>query len=194
MLTPYQERLHVERQQRLARIAGRAVLDRPIDLRATEEAAKVSSLAWQPPEPIEKPAPEPAFSFTDWLKRQEELNPFPKEFMQELRRLVDVHIGRDGCPRIDHIQKVVASAYGVHVRDLKAARRTLNVVRPRQIAMYLAKMLTLASLPEIGRRFGGRDHTTVLHAIKKLDAVVEKDSAFAAEIESLRAQIMGESV
>jgi chromosomal replication initiator protein len=60
------------------------------------------------------------------------------------------------------------------------------VVRPRQIAMYLAKALTLRSLPEIGRRFGGRDHTTVLHAVRKIETLAGSDSALAEEIELLK--------
>ena len=70
--------------------------------------------------------------------------------------------------------------------DLLSSRRTANVVRPRQIAMYLAKMLTPRSLPEIGRRFGGRDHTTVLHAVRKIEALVDGDKALAEEIELLK--------
>jgi chromosomal replication initiator protein len=63
------------------------------------------------------------------------------------------------------------------------------VVRPRQVAMYLAKTLTLRSLPEIGRRFGGRDHTTVLHAVRKIENLVSTDSALAEEIELLKRQL-----
>ena len=67
---------------------------------------------------------------------------------------------------------MVARQYNVSRSDLLSSRRTANVVRPRQVAMYLAKTLTLRSLPEIGRRFGGRDHTTVLHAVRKIEALV----------------------
>jgi chromosomal replication initiator protein len=63
------------------------------------------------------------------------------------------------------------------------------VVRPRQVAMYLAKTLTLRSLPEIGRRFGGRDHTTVLHAVRKIENLVTTDTALAEEIELLKRQL-----
>ena len=70
--------------------------------------------------------------------------------------------------------------------DLLSSRRTANVVRPRQVAMYLAKTLTLRSLPEIGRRFGGRDHTTVLHAVRKIETLAGNDSALADEIETLK--------
>ena len=73
---------------------------------------------------------------------------------------------------IEDIQRVVARQYDVSRSDMLSARRTANVVRPRQIAMYLAKTLTLRSLPEIGRKFGGRDHTTVLHAVRKIEGLV----------------------
>jgi len=88
--------------------------------------------------------------------------------------------------RIEDIQRVVARQYNVSRADLLSSRRTANVVRPRQVAMYLAKVLTLRSLPEIGRRFGGRDHTTVLHAVRKIESLAGNDSAFADEIETLK--------
>jgi chromosomal replication initiator protein len=88
--------------------------------------------------------------------------------------------------KIEDIQRVVARQYNVSRSDLLSSRRTANVVRPRQVAMYLAKTLTLRSLPEIGRRFGGRDHTTVLHAVRKIEALVGKDPALADEVELLK--------
>lgn len=91
--------------------------------------------------------------------------------------------------KIEDIQKVVARQYNVSRQDLLSSRRTANVVRPRQVAMYLAKTLTLRSLPEIGRRFGGRDHTTVLHAVRKIEALVAKDTALLQEVESLKRQL-----
>jgi len=86
---------------------------------------------------------------------------------------------------------VVARQYNVSRSDLLSSRRTANVVRPRQVAMYLAKTLTLRSLPEIGRRFGGRDHTTVLHAVRKIEGLVTggSDMALAEEIEILKRQL-----
>lgn len=91
--------------------------------------------------------------------------------------------------RIEDIQKAVARCYNVARTDINSARRTANIVRPRQIAMYLSKTLTLRSLPEIGRRFGGRDHTTVLHAVRKMAALVVRDAEFAAEVASLEKQL-----
>jgi chromosomal replication initiator protein len=91
--------------------------------------------------------------------------------------------------KIEDIQRIVARQYNVSRADLLSSRRTANVVRPRQIAMFLAKTLTLRSLPEIGRRFGGRDHTTVLHAVRKIENLVHSDTALAEEIELLKRQL-----
>jgi chromosomal replication initiator protein len=91
--------------------------------------------------------------------------------------------------KIEDIQRVVARQYNVSRSDLLSSRRTANVVRPRQVAMYLSKTMTLRSLPEIGRRFGGRDHTTVLHAVRKIEALVGKDPVLADEVELLKRQL-----
>lgn len=88
--------------------------------------------------------------------------------------------------KIEDIQRVVSKHFNVTKADLLSARRTRTVVRPRQIAMYLAKSLTPRSLPEIGRRFGNRDHTTVLHAVRKIEEMAGADRAFADEIEMLK--------
>jgi chromosomal replication initiator protein len=92
--------------------------------------------------------------------------------------------------KIEDIQRAVARHYNVSRSDMLSSRRTANVVRPRQIAMYLAKTLTLRSLPEIGRRFGGRDHTTVLHAVRKIETLADTDKGLADEIEILKQMLM----
>jgi chromosomal replication initiator protein len=88
--------------------------------------------------------------------------------------------------KIEDIQKLVASHYSVTRADILSSRRTATVVKPRQVAMYLAKALTLRSLPEIGRRFGGRDHTTVLHAVRKIEGLSASDSTLREELELLK--------
>jgi len=88
--------------------------------------------------------------------------------------------------KIEDIQRLVANHYNVSKSDILSSRRTATVVRPRQIAMYLSKTLTLRSLPEIGRRFGGRDHTTVLHAVRKIEGLTGSDVALAGEIDLLK--------
>ena len=92
--------------------------------------------------------------------------------------------------KIEEIQKLVASHYNVTRADILSARRTANVVRPRQIAMYLAKMLTPRSLPEIGHRFGGRDHTTVLHAVRKIEALAKSDGKLSEEVDLLKRMLI----
>lgn len=90
--------------------------------------------------------------------------------------------------KIEDIQRIVCKQYNVSKADLLSSRRTRTVVRPRQIAMYLAKTLTPRSLPEIGRRFGNRDHTTVLHAVRKIEDMMKTDRGFADEVDVLRRQ------
>jgi chromosomal replication initiator protein len=88
--------------------------------------------------------------------------------------------------KIEDIQKLVATHYSVSRADILSSRRTAVVVKPRQVAMFLAKTLTMRSLPEIGRRFGGRDHTTVLHAVRKIEALSHTDGALRDELELLK--------
>ncbi len=87
---------------------------------------------------------------------------------------------------IEEIQKRVAAHFNIRLGDMHSARRARNVARPRQVAMYLAKQLTSRSLPEIGRKFGGRDHTTVMHGVKRVEQLRETDAAFAEDIDLLR--------
>ncbi len=99
------------------------------------------------------------------------------------------HLIRNGEPkrvRVEDIQRVVSRHYNVPRSDLLSNRRTRIIVKPRQVAMYLAKMMTPRSLPEIGRRFGGRDHTTVLHAVRKIEGQMGSDSKLAQEMELLK--------
>ena len=87
---------------------------------------------------------------------------------------------------IEEIQKRVSEHFNVRVTDMHSARRARAVARPRQVAMYLSKQLTSRSLPEIGRKFGGRDHTTVMHAVRKIEEIKATDPSFAEDIELLR--------
>lgn len=100
-------------------------------------------------------------------------------------------LGAARPPTIEEIQRAVADLYKVKVLDLKSSRRTADVVRPRQVAFYLCKQLTSKSLPEMGRRFGGRDHTTAIHAIRKISALVEKDEALRVQVNYLTAKLGG---
>ncbi len=103
-----------------------------------------------------------------------------QEVLHDLLRAYDRRI------TVEEIQRQVASHYQVRMGDMHSARRSRAVARPRQIAMYLSKQLTQHSLPDIGRRFGGRDHTTVLHAVKKVDELCAVDAGFRDDVEFLR--------
>ena len=87
---------------------------------------------------------------------------------------------------IEEIIRKVADHYNLRMTDLISARRSRVIARPRQVAMFLSKTLTTKSLPEIGRRFGGRDHTTVIHAVKKIEELKQIDNQIAEEVEILR--------
>ena len=102
-----------------------------------------------------------------------------QEVLQDLLRANDRRIS------IDEIQKQVAAHYNIKVSDMHSARRSRAVARPRQVAMFLSKRLTSKSLPEIGRKFGGKDHTTVMHAVKRVEELMAGDNEFAQDIRLL---------
>jgi chromosomal replication initiator protein len=110
--------------------------------------------------------------------------PITLETTQEV--LHDILRAHDRRVTIEEIQKRVAEHYNIRLTDMSSARRARNVARPRQIAMFLAKQLTSRSLPEIGRKFGNRDHTTVMHAVSRVSGLMEGDAAFAEDVELLR--------
>jgi len=87
---------------------------------------------------------------------------------------------------IEEIQKKVAEHFSIRLSDMSSARRARAVARPRQIAMYLSKQLTSRSLPDIGRTFGGRDHTTVMHAVSRIESLILEDSSVADDLELLK--------
>jgi chromosomal replication initiator protein len=91
---------------------------------------------------------------------------------------------------LDDIQEAVSARFHVKISDLKSRRRSKTLVHPRQIAMYLCRELTDASFPEIGRHFGGKDHTTIIHACKQIAKARETDSVLNATLESLKEQIL----
>lgn len=108
-----------------------------------------------------------------------------QEVLQDLLRAHDRRI------TIDEIQRQVAAHYNIRLADMASARRSRAIARPRQIAMYLAKQLTPRSLPEIGRKFGGRDHTTVMHAVKVIEQMKGTDAVFAEDLDLLRRMLEG---
>jgi chromosomal replication initiator protein len=100
--------------------------------------------------------------------------------------LADILRASDRKVTIEEIQRRVGEHFNVRLSDLIGPKRTRTIARPRQMAMYLAKQLTSRSLPEIGRRFGGRDHTTVMHAVKRIDELRAHDNQIAEDLELLR--------
>ena len=112
--------------------------------------------------------------------------------LEEAQALLRPHL-RTGERRItvDEIQKATADYYSLKQADLLSERRTRAVARPRQVAMWLCKQLTTRSLPDIGRRFGGRDHTTVLHAVRRIDELRAVDAPLSADVEALVRKLRG---
>ncbi len=110
--------------------------------------------------------------------------PVTLEATQEV--LHDLLKAHDRRVTIEEIQRRVAEHWNIRLTDMSSARRARAVARPRQVAMYLAKQLTSRSLPEIGRKFGNRDHTTVMHAVSRIGELMERDTAFAEDVELLR--------
>lgn len=100
--------------------------------------------------------------------------------------LRDLLRANDRRVNVDEIQRKVAEHFNIRMTDMQSAKRLRTIARPRQIAMYLAKQLTTSSLPEIGRKFGGRDHTTVMHAVKKINELLESDPSVSEDVEILR--------
>lgn len=92
---------------------------------------------------------------------------------------------------VDEIQKLTADHFALKQADLLSERRTRSVARPRQVAMWLCKQHTTRSYPDIGRRFGGRDHTTVLHAVKKVEELLQSDEQIAKDVEALTRKLRG---
>ncbi len=119
------------------------------------------------------------------VSRQEITLENTQEVLQDLLRAHDRRI------TIDEIQRKVAEHYNLRMADMHSARRARNVARPRQVAMYLAKQLTARSLPEIGRKFGGRDHTTVMHAVRKVEELMEDDAQIAQDVDVIRRALTG---
>jgi chromosomal replication initiator protein len=115
--------------------------------------------------------------------------PITIESAQELLR--DLLRANDRRVTIEDIQRRVAEHFNIKLADMQSPRRARQVARPRQVAMFLAKQLTTRSLPEIGRKFGGRDHTTVMHAVKKVEELCAADLGFAEDVDLLRRMLEG---
>jgi hypothetical protein len=150
-------------------------------------AAKTMGQPFEPPAPVPQlPAqPAPVDPVKQWADRQKKKNPY-------WFKIVDGPSERGLT--VDDIHRAVSRHLDIRIHDMKSARRTADVVYPRQIAFYLCRRLTLRSLPEIGRRSGGKDHTTVLHGIRKIEAALKEgtDLHLCASVEFLTLQLGGD--
>jgi hypothetical protein len=158
---------HAARKERLARISARAIVKPSVIGPAPRSESAVVAFKIQP---YSHDAGWDSMWFWDLVC----LKPSP--------------VGR---PKIADIQFVVADFYGLYVHDLVSSRRTANVVRPRQVAVYLCKQMTLHSLPVIGRMFGGRDHTTALHSVRKISELRKIDKQLDSDIRTIASNLGG---
>jgi hypothetical protein len=170
--TPSQKRAAAARRERERKIAAQARPDTPIACpSASVRSQQANGLRSPPPngEPIAERPKRTRPPAGTWFCIIDEINPSQpdKLSIEDIQSAVERH-----C-KVGHI-------------ELISARRTADVVRPRQIAMFLAKNLTPHSLLVIGRKFGGRDHTTVLHAVRKIEALRTRDQTLAADLDAIR--------
>jgi hypothetical protein len=177
----------IERSKRFhAKIAQNARPDTPIKLHRAER--RPMHLLAEPP--TLAPVPEPVVTdemIEEWTKRQKLIS----GTLLPVNGVLLV-VKESALPKVEFIQKVVCHHFNLVRRDLLSGRRTADVVYPRQVAMFLCKEFTKRSLPEIGRRFGGRDHTTVLHSIRKIEAAEKTKAKVAADLKAIRDQIRSE--
>jgi chromosomal replication initiator protein len=124
------------------------------------------------------------FAFASLVGREIDLD-LAQECLSDIIRASDKRV------TIEEIQRKVAEHYNVRLADMIGPKRLRTIARPRQVAMYLSKHLTSRSLPDIGRRFGGRDHTTIMHGIRKIEELMAADSQLADDIQLLRRLLQG---
>jgi hypothetical protein len=126
---------------------------------------------------IEDPKP-PLVLIEEWRDKQ------MSKYEVKVKHDLDI-----GTVNVKRVQRAVAEEYCISIVDMFSHRRDHKVVLPRHVAFYLSKKLTLLSLPAIGRRFGGRDHTTVMHGVKKIERMMGADLVFAAKVEALKSKL-----
>lgn len=166
-MTPYLSTIHQEHKARLLRLNMRAPEAGPLVSKPQPKTIPIiGGKQVVPPSPPPPPA-------RDWLLIASALIPVPLNSTRTIKQ----------------IQVMTAAKFGLQLHDLFANRRTWDIVRPRQVAMYLACRWTKKSLPEIGRLFGGRDHTTVLHAKNAIEALRTRDPDLNAKITELEAEL-----
>jgi len=174
-MTPTLRRLTDERNARLQRLAAKAVPDTPVEC-ISASARSERAIARKKSKLSDLNLRERK----EWARRQIERFKLP-----EVKKVWFSFDDQPSEPAVKTIQQVVCDYYLVSLRDLLSPRRTDSIVRPRQIAMYLSHEMTTKSYPELGRRFGGRDHTTVLHGVRKIATLRHHDPLLASEINEL---------
>lgn len=179
--TPEQRKIFQQTKERRDRFAQKAVVQSYV---AQSEKVEPRSL-----EPVVVPEPAPA---VEVIANNGQVVRVTQEQIAEAWAMFEA-FGYDSYrrPTVDFIVRKVCEHFDVRKTDLISARRTKDLVVPRQVVMYLAKTLTVKSLPEIGRRLGGRDHTTVLHAVRKMASLVERGDKIAEVISKIRISIVG---
>jgi hypothetical protein len=175
-ITEEQYRQHTAHKQRQARIAQKAVKPKPDPVKDWIKRQNIPIPAPIDPTPTKD-------DVLNWIERQRELH-------SSLLALLPVKT--DGKPEIKAIQREVCAHYGISLKDMLSERRQRKLAFPRQVAVYLVRRLTTASFPDIGRRFGGRDHTTMLHADTKITRLLETDEQLKASVEMLVERLGGD--
>jgi hypothetical protein len=176
-LTPTQRKAVERRANFLASIAAKAAELADRKTRIALEAVSIAAVE------------APLISRPEMRIIVSDLMPEPNEKWSVIVPTSPKPVLRPSHPSVRDIQLAVCKHYDVKLLDMMSLRRTADIVKPRQVAMYLAKTMTLRSLPDIGRRFGGRDHTTALHAVRKIESLVELDGDIARDVATITANI-----
>jgi hypothetical protein len=181
------ETLNAEHQARLARFARAAETPK---VKAKPPSYEIPNTPLGVPKDAPFVSPDQA-----WVERQK-LIPLPHKPKEPWFEIVDgprdFPVLHAAYVSIDRIQREVANHFGLSVHNMLSDRRTPDLALPRQIVFYLSRQLTKRSLPEIGRRCGGRDHTTILHGVRKIGALIKKDARLCASVEMLIHLLGGE--
>jgi hypothetical protein len=172
----YAEELHLAHKKRLERIANRAFV------KAKEIRSEARNDPTRSPDSVE-------FAYEVSYQFMELGAEVAKEVDGRLPDLDIENLRVEGGFAVARIQKAVCRHFNIKANEMNSSVRLAMIVRPRQIAMYLCRTLTSRSLPEIGRRFGGKDHTTVLHGYNKIRKELEADDDLAADIDAIKKEL-----
>ena len=172
-MTPTQIELHNAHKARLQRIAAGAARLNP----KTDSEFSAALNAVEEPEKVEE-------QNAGWADRQVE------RYRNNWFSIVSVRkAAKSGAPTIRSIQRTTCDVYGVYIEDLLSGRRTLDIVLPRHVSMYLAVTMTGLSYPQIARATGLRDHSTAIHAYRKIEKLLRSDAQLAAQVAEIKARL-----